>query len=295
MGHMLNDLKRFFRTDLSKKYKRDFHPEKQASQGGEDGIIAEIMRRLKVNQGWFVEFGAWDGVRFSNTYALALQNWRGIYIEGDPEKFKELQANMRPHPGIVNVCRYVSLEGGDSLDSILGETSIPREFDLLSIDIDGNDYWVWDAIKSVDPAIVICEYNPILGDMRALVVPYDPHFTRFNAHHSGLYFGCSIAALRQLAAKRGYTFVGTNSNGINAFFVRDDLAGPVLAGIEAVRAYPSRHRDSRDEKGQLSFTGGLARFDLIRHLEVVDVSSRQRIRLDRIEKPYSDEWLDAMR
>ena len=95
---------------------------------------------------------------------------------------------------------------------------------ILSIDIDGNDYWIWQAITSVQPAIVICEFNAVLGDMRPIVVPYDSAFQRLRAHFSGQYFGASIAALKSLARAKGYTFVGTNSNGVNAFFLKEELA-----------------------------------------------------------------------
>jgi hypothetical protein len=109
-----------------------------------------------------------------------------------------------------------------------------------------------------------------------------------------LFFGCSIEALRQLAKQRGYTFVGSNSNGINAFFVRNDLAEPVLAKLDDTRAFASRHRDSRNADGQMSYAGGLARFELIRHLDVVDVSNGQRVRLAEIKQPYSEQWLQEM-
>ena len=102
----------------------------------------------------------------------------------------------------------------------------------------GNDFWVWRAIDCVAPAIVICEFNAVLGDRRPVVVPYDPAFTRFKYHYSGLYLGCSILALQRLADQKGYAFVGTSSNGVNAFFVRKDLAGPLMPLIGAPRAFP---------------------------------------------------------
>ena len=182
----------------------------------------------------------------------------------------------------------------ENIDELITREEFGGPLGILSIDIDGNDYWVWKAIKSVNPAIVICEYNPILGDTHAISVPYDPKFRRFDAHFSGLFFGCSIEALRLLAKQRGYTFVGSNSNGINAFFVRNDLAGPVLAKLEDTRAFASRHRDSRSTGGQMSYTGGLARFELIRHLDVVDVSNGQHVRLADINRPYSEQWLQEM-
>jgi hypothetical protein len=165
---------------------------------------------------------------------------------------------------------------------------------ILSVDIDGNDYWVWKSIVVADPAIVVCECNPILGDTMPIVVPYDPAFTRFAGHYSGLYFGASIAALRLLAEQRGYDFLGTNSNGINAFFVRKDLSKQVLPMLRTIRAYPALHRDSRDVHGQLNYVRGVERFNLIRDLPVIDVASNRQMALSEIRAPYSAEWLAAL-
>jgi hypothetical protein len=103
---------------------------------------------------------------------------------------------------------------------------------------------------------VICDYNPILGDTRPLVVPYDKQLRRDESHYSPLYFGCSIAALQHLAAEKGYTFIGANANGINAFFVKNELASSILPLLKAQKNFPSRHRDSRDQNGTLSYVGG---------------------------------------
>jgi hypothetical protein len=121
-------------------------------------------------------------------------------------------------------------------------------------------------------------------------VPYDPTFTRFKKHFSGLCFGASIKAVRKCAEAKGYTFVGTNTNGINAFFVRDDLAGSIVKLLEEVRAWPSRHRDSRDINGELSFVGGMGRVSLIGDCSVVDVESGEELLVRDIDDLYSDEW-----
>jgi hypothetical protein len=152
---------------------------------------------------------------------------------------------------------------------------------------------VWDAIQGVNAAMVICECNPILGDVHAVTVPYDPEFHRFKGHHCGLYFGASVEALKVLAERKGYVFVGTNTHGINAFFVRKDLF-PLLEGkIRTRRAWPSRHRDSRDENAQLNFTGGVARHDLIKHLPVVDVRTGATVSLESLGPAFSEQWRNA--
>ena len=141
----------------------------------------------------------------------------------------------------------------ENINGLIEEAGFAGPLGLLSIDIDGNDYWVWEALAAADPAVVVCEYNSIFGDVRPISVPYSATFSRFEAHFSGLYFGASIAALRYLAEKKGYSFIGTNANGINAFFVRNDVAEAVLPLIEVCKAYPSRHRDSRNKAGASVF------------------------------------------
>jgi hypothetical protein len=182
----------------------------------------------------------------------------------------------------------------DNINDLVTAEGFDGPLGLLSIDVDGNDYWIWEAIDRVEPAIVVCEYNSILGDVRPISIPYNPDFRRFSAEPSGLYFGCSISALRRLAGDKGYTFVGTNSNGVNAFFVRNDLAKGVLNNIRRPVAFPSRHRDSRDAEGRLTFTRGQDRLRLIEDLPVVDVSTGETLRLRDIGRPYSDEWVAGM-
>jgi hypothetical protein len=138
---------------------------------------------------------------------------------------------------------------------------------------------------SVNPAIVICEYNAIFGDTRPVLVPYDPTFERLKLHHSGQYYGASIGALQTLAREKGYMFVGTCSNGVNAFFVRTDLAEPIQALVRDRKAFPSRHRDSRDVYGRLTFAAGAERLALIRELPVLDLETGETISLGAIDGP----------
>lgn len=254
---------------------------KVCSQFGEDGVLQRIFDVIGTTNRRFVEFGAWDGEHLSNTAHLRLHHgWQGLLMEGSDRADGELVKR-----------EFVSAE---NVETLFCKHAVPASFDLLSIDIDGNDYWVWKAISAAEPAIVVCEYNPILGDTRPIVVPYDPDFRRDKSHYSHLYFGCSVAALRQLAAEKGYTFLGSNANGINAFFVKNDLAGSVLPLLKAQKAFPSRHRDSRDRDGSLSYAGGRDRFRLIQDMPVMDVETGETLLLRDIEAPYSEAWLKAM-
>ena len=136
--------------------------------------------------------------------------------------------------------------------------------------------------------------NGVLGDLHPISTPYDPAFERLKAHHTGQYFGTSIAALKHLATQRGYTFVGTNSHGVNAFFVRNDLAGKILPLIDKVTTYPSLHRDSRNNNNELTFLSGALRLEQISHLPVIDVTTGKDMCLRDLGQIYSEEWQRRM-
>lgn len=131
------------------------------SQNGEDGVIAEIFRRLDRKTGWFCEFGAWDGKYGSNCYALLKRGWRGVMIEGDPLRFKALGKTVLNYPELLYIKNaYVRHEGNeDTLDQLLSATPIPSYFELLSIDIDGFDYHIWQSLKNYHPICVVIEID----------------------------------------------------------------------------------------------------------------------------------------
>ncbi|HEY9755258.1 MAG TPA: hypothetical protein V6C97_08855 [Oculatellaceae cyanobacterium] len=148
----------------------------------------------------------------------------------------------------------------------------------MSVDLDGNDYWILENIDTVSPTILICEYNSTFGEQRAVSIPYDPAFERNKAHFSNLYWGCSLAALEYLADKKGYSFVGSNSNGNNAYFIRNDRLGklkPMLAESGYMKAM---FRESRDEQGNLTFVGPNRRLDVIADMPLVDVKTGELIK-----------------
>lgn len=135
--------------------------ESEFSQFGEDGMLAEIFSRLGVTDGYFVEFGASNGVRLSNTHKLWRSGWSGCLIEGDPDRYAELCANIdsdRTH--LVN--EYVQESGPSSVDSILERVGAPHDIDVLSIDVDGDDLALWRGIRRHNVRAVVIEYNPTI-------------------------------------------------------------------------------------------------------------------------------------
>ncbi len=221
-----NKLKALARLDgLNEFEQRHF------SQGGEDGIISALALRIGTTNRFFVEFGVSDGSE-CNTAALALRyRWSGVMIEGDAGRFAELSEVYGERAGVQVVNRYVSAE---NIVEIFESANVPREFDLLSIDIDGNDYWVWEKLASYRPRIVITEYNGSLPPPKRWVMQYNPSH-RFDGT---TYYGASLASLNALAERLGYALVGTNRGGINAFWLRNDvLEGSGFRKLSPEEAY----------------------------------------------------------
>lgn len=143
--------------------------------------------------------------------------------------------------------------------------------DLLHIDLDGNDFWIWQEID-LDPAIVIVEYNSSFGIDRAVTIPYAADFQRAKAHFSHLYWGCSLKALIDLAGQKGYEFIGCNSAGNNAYFIRRDAINDSVAPVPLEQGYVrSKYRESRDREGRLKFLPAAQRAEAIRGLPVFDI------------------------
>jgi hypothetical protein len=243
------------------------------SQWGEDGIIQWLISRVPIESETFVEFGV-QSYREANTrFLLEHDNWRGLILDSGTAHRRYVESSgLRWRHSIDPVTAFITTANiNELLQPMAGNLG------LLSIDIDGNDYWVWEAI-TVQPRIVIVEYNSVFGSTRAVSIPYDPAFDRHAAHHSGLYFGASLPALAHLASKLGYQLVGSNLAGNNAFFVRRDLAGE-LRDLTAADAWrESRFRDSRDERGVLSYVDSHAdRLAVMDSLPLVDVISGERL------------------
>jgi hypothetical protein len=179
------------------------------SQSGEDGVIARIFELIGTTNKVCIEFGAAEGKALSNTWSLINEHeWRGILIEGHPGRFQELQSNYASCPRATLINRYIDL-AGSSLDIILGEVGCPAEPDFLSIDIDGDDWHIWQSLTAFRPRVVLIEFNPTIPN-DILFVP-DP----------GRHQGCSLRALVDLGQRKGYELAATTDG--NAFFVRTDL------------------------------------------------------------------------
>ena len=201
-------MKKDFTTPHSKNNPLIHYRKSITSQYGEDGIIERIFEIVPNDQKWCVEFGAWDGIKFSNTYNLiANKNWNGVLIEGDKHKFKELEKTYINNQNLSLINQYVGYGKENSLDQLLSKTNIPIQFELLSVDIDGNDYHVWKYLQEYRPKCVVIEFNPMIPNDIEFIQPLDPH----------IFQGSSILSMVKLAREKGYELVCINQG--NAFFI----------------------------------------------------------------------------
>jgi hypothetical protein len=247
------------------------------SQWGDDGIIQYLLHQVPSLPEVFVEFGVQD-YRESNTrFLLMHDNWSGLVMDGSEQFVSFIQSeDIYWRYDLTAVASFLTRE---NINDVIRGAGFSGPIGILSVDIDGNDYWVWEAIDVVDPTIVIVEYNSVFGPDRAVSVPYDPGFVRTKAHSSNLFWGCSVAALCHLAERKGYAFVGCNLNGNNAYFVKKSAAAN-LKQLTCKEGYVlSRFRESRDEQGNLTFLRGEDRFNAIADMRVVDVKTGQQVRL----------------
>jgi hypothetical protein len=199
------------------------------SQNGEDGVLAEILRRIGVAGGGFVEFGVHDGTEGNTVFLAQVLGWAGVYLEADAAAFAALERRWAASARVRTV--HAAVEP-DTVQALFAGAGVPEEPDVVSIDVDGNDYWIWRALTRYRPRIVVIEYNGALDPASRRVMPYSRDFAW---DHTSAY-GASLGALEDLGAEKGYRLVHTELAGVNAFFVRDDLA----AGLPAGPAVPRR-------------------------------------------------------
>lgn len=193
---------------------------KAYSQSDEDGIIAEIFRRVGTASRFFVEIGVQEGLE-CNSLWLLLQGWSGLWVEADEGCCRAIRGTHRhwlDSRALRLACERVTAA---NVDAMVAKAGGGGEIDLLSLDIDSNDYWIWKAVEAATPRVVVIEYNASWPPPAAVTIPYD-----IGARWGGKnYFGASLAALARLGGAKGYDLVGCSLSGVNAFFVRRDLIG----------------------------------------------------------------------
>lgn len=188
------------------------------SQHGEDGIIDYLIRRLKNPNRYFIEIGAADGLQNNSSWLALARNYSGLMIDGDPDNTAWCNHLIVPiNPGVEALHMFITLDNIGGLRT----AALHLNPDVFSLDIDGNDFHIAEAIldAGMRPRIWAVEYNSVYGPEKSISVSYKPDFRVVQAHRLSLYSGCSIAALRKLMGRHGYHFVTVESSGTNAFFI----------------------------------------------------------------------------
>lgn len=245
------------------------------SQWGDDGIIQYLVNKISIPNKTFIEFGVENYTESNTRFLLISKNWTGYVIDGSVENVTFIKNDI-----VSWACELYAEAAfitAENINDLLKKPGFDPEVGILSIDIDGNDYWVWKAINCLNPVIIIAEYNSLFGKNTAWTVPYDPAFVRSSKHSSILYYGVSLKALNILAEEKGYVFIGCNSKGNNAYFIRKDKVGDLKVRTVEEGYVLSKFRETFINGERIS---GLNRIKLIEGLDVVDVQTGKILKID---------------
>jgi hypothetical protein len=257
------------------------------SQWGEDGIIQFLVQRIPIDEETFVELGVEDYTESNTRFLLVKDNWKGLIVDANSahEHFLETSGLAWQHD-ITALTAFLDRENAGSL---IAGAGFEGDIGLLSIDLDGNDYWILEALDVLRPRILIVEYNSNFGPDAEISIPYDEAFDRHQGHYSGLYWGASLGAFARLADSREYGLVCCGTAGINAFFVRRDVLGSIPERSVGQAYVRSRVRDTRDPSGSLTYIGShQERLRLIGDLPVIDVSTGETTTVAERVRPMPD-------
>ena len=250
------------------------------SQWGEDGIIDWIVSRISKIPKNFLEIGTQD-YRESNTrFLLINKNWDGFLIEADKKDIKKIKSQRIYWKYNLKVRNeFITKE---NINNVVKKLKVPKKIGLLSLDIDGVDYWVLKELSAISPAIVICEFNSLFGLKNSVTVPYKKEFIRSKEHYSNLFYGASIKAFIDMMKKKNYLFLGTNSAGNNAFFLKKNLWKKITKGIRKKRIFRSKFRESRDIRGNLTYLDKNKSLELIKNKLIMDLKDKKEKKISKL-------------
>lgn len=242
------------------------------SQFGDDGIIQYLTKNIEIPHKTFIEFGVGDYFESNTRFLLEKDNWSGFVIDGSINNIQKIKAAHFFWKFDLQ-CLAVFITR-DNISALL-KPYVDKwsGLGILHIDIDGNDYWIWEKLD-LKPVILILEYNSLFGLERAITVPYSDSFQRTKSHYSNLYWGASLRALYNLSVKKGYEFIGCNSSGNNAYFILKEYMNNNLKPISLKEGYVmSKFRESRNFKGELTYLDGKDRVNEIKGLPVINIET----------------------
>ncbi len=242
------------------------------SQWGEDGVLQYLISNLDIRSKTFIEFGVENFLESNCRFLMMKDNWSGFVVDGSEEKIIELKSMYFYWKYDLNAQSAFIYKS--NINELLKKSGFDNNVGVLSIDIDGVDYYILEALKDIEASILICEFNSLFGAVRKISVPYTDNFNRTKAHYSNLYWGASLPALKSLAGKKGYALVGLNDAFNNAFFIKKELLNSKVKEKTIDELFGvSKYRESRDNSGNLTFLDHAARFELIKGLPVYNVET----------------------
>ena len=251
------------------------------SQWGEDGIIDWLINKFPEISKSFLEIGT-ENYKESNTrFLLSNNNWNGFLIEADKAAVKDIKSqrifwkhNLRVENEFITK---------DNINEIVKKINVPKKLGLLSLDIDGVDYWILNNLSFLEPSIVVCEYNSLFGQKKSVTVPYKKNFIRSEEHYSNLYYGASIKAFIDMMKKKNYFLIGTNSAGNNAFFIEKKLWNKARKLIIEKKVFVSKFRESRNAKGKLNFLDKKKCLEVIKNKHMIDLKDNKKKRIHELK------------
>ena len=235
------------------------------SQNDEDGIILYILKHIGVKTKKFVEVGVENGIECNTTNLLKNFDWSGAQIEGNKKLYNNAKIQLKKVLGkkIKNLKLLNIFVTKKNINQILKKYS-GKEIDLLSIDIDGNDFWIWKAINCVKPRLVVIEYNSFFGPNISATIKYNSKFS-WDHYNNKPYYGASLKALEKLGKQKKYSLVGVDKNGVNAFFIRNDLAKNInLKSKKTEDIFLDNKREVRNKKQYINESKKLLNQKLIK-------------------------------
>lgn len=258
------------------------------SQWGDDGIIDWLNYILNFKKKRFVEIGVQDYYECNTRFILKKKNWSGLVLDMSKKYIDKIKSqSVYWKHNITAKKAYVTAE---NINQILTKYNYSKNISLLSLDIDGNDFWVMKKLK-INADLIICEFNGIFGDIHEITVPYKKNFDRTREHHSNLYYGCSIKSLVTLLLKKNYFFIGTNSAGNNAYFINATHYQRVKKRIREFKIFPPKFRESRNKKFQKTFLPLKKSINLIQEKNVYNLKKKKLIKIKDLKKIYSKNFL----
>ena len=251
------------------------------SQWGEDGIIDWLINKFPNIPKSFLEIGTQDYKESNTRFLLINKNWDGFLIEGDDNEVKKIKSQRIYWKHKLTIkSEFVTKE---NINSVVKKLNVPKKIGLLSLDIDGVDYWVLKKLSVLEPSIIICEYNSLYGLNKPITVPYKTDFDRSKEHYSNLYYGASIQAFIELMKSKQYFLLGTNSAGNNAFFMKNKFLKEANKAIVEKKIFTSKFRESRNKNGNLTFLDKKESLKLIQNQFVIDLKDNKKKKLINIK------------